>query len=177
MPSPQPSGGSEPGRASDSDTPIRLTVDLDAPPPRVFKALTDPHDLKVWVWGGMGRDAEAEADLRVGGRYRVTITTDVAHGWPRSQWSMRGLYVEIAPPTRLVYTVHWDAPVGYNEDADSHGSVVDELVVIDLAERNGATVLHYAHFGVPNAAAAAAHKDAIQHTLELLRALVASRRQ
>lgn len=80
---------------------------------------------------------------------------------------MRGQYVEITPPARLIYTVHWDAPVGYNET----GQAIDEVVIIDLAAAAGTmeTELHYLHMGVPTPAAADGHRKAILHTFEILR--------
>lgn len=147
------------------ETTIALTVRLPVPMKRVFQALTDPRDLEVWVWGGIGREVRAEVDLRRGGRYRVSVEVGERAEWPRSRWAMEGLYVEVVPPHRLVYTVHWDAPVGYNRD----GGAIDEVVFIDLVACEQETEVHYLHAGVPTPEAAAAHREAILHTFELLR--------
>ncbi|MGH7178773.1 MAG: SRPBCC family protein [Tepidisphaeraceae bacterium] len=144
---------------------ISLIVPLPASPARVFAALTQPRDMEVWVWGGIGRDPRAEVDLRVGGRYSVSVEVGEKPDWPRSRWAMQGLFVEISPPTRLAYTVHWDAPVGYNQP----GPAVDEVVFVDLVDTDGGTELRYRHFGVPTRSAAAAHRSAILHTFEILK--------
>jgi uncharacterized protein YndB with AHSA1/START domain len=153
-----------------SDTAINLTVNLPAPPARVFAALTEPRDMEVWVWGGIGKDPKALVDLRPGGLYSVSVEVGEQPAWPRTRWTMQGLYMKIAPPTRLIYTVHWDAPVGYNE-REQYGRAIDEVVVIDLvavaADRE--TELHYLHMGVPTQEGAAGHRKAILHTFEILR--------
>ena len=57
--------------------PGELTLDmtrvLPAPPPVVFKALTDPDELAKW-WGPSGFTAPSvEVDLHVGGSYRIAM--------------------------------------------------------------------------------------------------------
>ena len=50
---------------------LQLTCFLDAPPERIFKALTDPAELATW-WGPSGfTTPEIELDLSVGGGYRL----------------------------------------------------------------------------------------------------------
>lgn len=150
---------------TDPDLTITLHVTLPALPPRVFQALTDPEDMIVWMWGGIGHDPEAHVDLKPGGLYRVSVDVGEQPIWPRARWAMQGLYVEVAAPERLVYTVHWDAPVGYNQE----GRAIDEVVFIDLFARGRETDMQYVHMGVPTPEAAAGHKKAIARTFELLR--------
>ena len=47
-----------------------LQRDLDAPPGRVWRALTDPAALTAWFWPPRLEPA-AEVDLAVGGSYRI----------------------------------------------------------------------------------------------------------
>lgn len=145
---------------------VQLNVILPAPPQRVFRALTEPRDMEVWVWGGIGKDAQASVDLRSGGRYCVSVNVGDQPDWPRSRWAMMGMYIEVAPPSRLVYTVHWDAPVGYNQG----GKVaIDELVTIELTPKDGGTELSYVHMGIPTVDGAEEHRQAILHTFKMLR--------
>src|SRR5262245_51196279 len=134
---------------SKPDTSIAFIVSLPAAPARVFRALTDPREMEVWVWGGIGRDPEAHVDLRPGGLYSVTVHVGEQPSWPRPRWTMQGVYVEVDPPKRLIYTVHWDAPVGYNQDQDK--AAIDEVVIIDVvaSQSSQSTDLHYRHMGVP----------------------------
>ena len=76
-----------------------MTRELEAPRARVFAAWTDVAQAAVW-WGPRGFTVlECTMDVRVGGRwYRRMRAPDggivVKHG----------LYREIAPPERLVFT-------------------------------------------------------------------------
>lgn len=72
---------------------IKRELVLRASPERVFAAWTDPAELSRWF--GM----RAEVDLRVGGRWRFVWTTG-----EHTEEHATGLYREIDPPRRLVYT-------------------------------------------------------------------------
>jgi uncharacterized protein YndB with AHSA1/START domain len=106
---------------------IVATVDIAAPRERVFRALTDPQELMQW-WGSPEtyRADAREADLRVGGRWRVE-----GKGADGTPYSVFGEFLEIEPPARLVHTwCHdWDqdhpaTKVTYVLDAVSGGTRV-----------------------------------------------------
>src|SRR5215208_2810487 len=84
-----------------SDREIRLTRLFDAPPALVFEAMTRPEHIRNW-WGNLDAGYSVpvcEVDLRVGGAWRFVNRT------PKGQLvAFRGVYREIAPPDRLVYT-------------------------------------------------------------------------
>ena len=84
-----------------SDREIRLTRLFDAPRHLVFEAMTKPEHVKEW-WGRLGEGYSVpvcEIDLRPGGRWRWVNRT------PKGQMAVfKGVYREIAPPDRLVYT-------------------------------------------------------------------------
>ncbi len=86
------------------DDPIRAQVTLRrrvrASRETLFRAWTDPKALKQWFAAAEGSHvAVAEADLRVGGAYRLVVVDreGVARG-------VSGTYREIRPPERLVFT-------------------------------------------------------------------------
>jgi uncharacterized protein YndB with AHSA1/START domain len=84
-----------------SDREIRMTRLFDAPRNLVFEAMTKPEHITEW-WGRLG-DGYAvpvcEVDLRVGGAWRFVNRT------PKGQLvAFYGVYREIAPPGRLVFT-------------------------------------------------------------------------
>jgi uncharacterized protein YndB with AHSA1/START domain len=84
---------------------LRLERVLDGPPERIFAAWTDPAVLRRW-WAAE-RDwecADASADVRVGGRYHLSMRDTT--GGVRS---VAGEYLEVDPPRRLVYTWTWEA--------------------------------------------------------------------
>lgn len=68
---------------------IRLTMEMDAPPEKVFRALTEPEALDRWMANG------AEVELREGGRYDLGFTPEGYDGPP-----MRIL--ELVPNERLM---------------------------------------------------------------------------
>ena len=113
------------------------------PPPRlyrkprteVFKAWTDPKELKRW-WGPPGYDAPStEVDLRVGGRYRFTMRK-VPDGQP---YIVTGVYQEIVPVSG------WSSP-GTGRSGPPFGS--NTLVTVEFRDVAGGTeiVLIHEHF-------------------------------
>ena len=88
---------------SDEDL-VQLTRVLRAPPGKVFAAWTDPALLESW-WTGVGGwvDAKADVDLRVGGRYHLSMRDErgALHG-------IMGIYTLIAPAERLSFTWAWE---------------------------------------------------------------------
>jgi uncharacterized protein YndB with AHSA1/START domain len=75
-------------------------IHIAAPPERIFQALVDPAQVVQW-WGqaGVYRCTRFEADLRAGGSWRSTGT-----GPDGGPFEATGEFVEIQPPTLLVYT-------------------------------------------------------------------------
>jgi uncharacterized protein YndB with AHSA1/START domain len=71
---------------------------LPAEPEEVFDAWTTPSRMAAWM-SPVGA-AEAEADLRVGGSFRVVMV--------EARLEHTGEYLEIDPPSRLVFT--WVSP-------------------------------------------------------------------
>jgi uncharacterized protein YndB with AHSA1/START domain len=83
-----------------SDCEVRLTRLFDAPRRLVFEAMTKPEHIKRW-WGQLGDGysvSVCEVDLRPGGAWRFTSQT------PKCDCTFYGVYREIAPPDRLVFT-------------------------------------------------------------------------
>ena len=104
---------------------IRLTRLFDAPRELVFEAMTKPEHVRRW-WGVLSDKhsvAVCEIDLRVGGAWRF-----IGQG-PKGQYpSFYGVYREIVPPERLVFTEIFEP----HPDGDS-------LVTTVFTEENGKT--------------------------------------
>jgi uncharacterized protein YndB with AHSA1/START domain len=84
-----------------SDREIRLTRVFDAPRHLVFEAMTKPEHIKRW-WGRLGDGYSVpvcEVDLRPGGQWRFVNRTPQGESV-----TFYGVYREIAPPDRLVFT-------------------------------------------------------------------------
>jgi uncharacterized protein YndB with AHSA1/START domain len=75
---------------------------VHAAPTKVYRAWTDPAQIARW-FGPNGADTvEAEADPRVGGRYRVRF-----RGSDGEQHDVSGVYRDVVPNERLVFTWAW----------------------------------------------------------------------
>ena len=83
---------------------LTLKRRLKAPPSQVYSAWTDPK--KIARWFGPRDTAQAsvaaEIDLRVGGHYRISFTSE---GGERHQ--VGGVYREVVPNRRLVFSWAW----------------------------------------------------------------------
>ena len=109
-------------RASDRE--IVVTRTFNAPARLVFEAWTRPELLKQWwVPKSMGMELlSIDADVRTGGSYRFVFK------FGDSTMAFFGSYVEVTPPTRIVWT---------NEESGDAGSVT----TVTLEEKDGTTLL------------------------------------
>jgi uncharacterized protein YndB with AHSA1/START domain len=81
---------------------LTLKRRLNAPPAKVYAAWTEPAKIACW-FGPQGAEVlRAEADVRVGGRYRVIFR--VPDG---EQHDVSGVYREVVPNQKLVFTWAW----------------------------------------------------------------------
>jgi uncharacterized protein YndB with AHSA1/START domain len=89
---------------NDADLSLTLTRILDAPRDAVFRAWVDPAHIARWI-GPRSIKAEVDKmDARPGGAYRM-----VMHGPTGETYTVRGIYRELAPPERLVFSWAWEA--------------------------------------------------------------------
>jgi uncharacterized protein YndB with AHSA1/START domain len=77
---------------------ILATVEIAAPPERVFQALASKEIVDWWVRPGVFNTTQWTGDVRVGGRWR---SSGVARGAP---YALEGEFLEVDPPRRLVHT-------------------------------------------------------------------------
>jgi len=140
---------------------ILATVDIEASPERVFRALTTADELTKW-WGedGVYRTTAWSVDLRVGGRWRAE-----GLGADGAPFSVEGEFVEIEPPHRLVQT--------WRPDWDGGHTTTITYRVEAIAEGSRVTVRHTG-FG-DRAASCSRHADGWQQVLGWLGGFAASR--
>ncbi len=82
---------------------IRITRVVNASRERVFKAWTDPSQVKQWWRLGEGwTTPSVEVDLRVGGK--ISMGNAPSGG---GLMVVTGKFLQIDPPDRLVYTMHF----------------------------------------------------------------------
>lgn len=88
---------------SDTLTKPSLTIKrrLNASPAKVFAAWTDPQKMIRWMGPPNIIRCEVENDLRVGGRYHIKMVV------PGDEHNVSGVYREIAPDTKVVFTWAW----------------------------------------------------------------------
>ncbi|HEU4829382.1 MAG TPA: SRPBCC family protein [Gemmatimonadales bacterium] len=104
-----------------------MTRVFDAPRELVFEALTRPELVRRWLGALEGWTFEiCEIDARKGGSYRYLWRH--ADG---SELGMRGVYLEVTPPERIVSTEVFDQ-AWYEGDA---------VGTATLTERDGKTTL------------------------------------
>lgn len=89
-----------PSATNPTDEPVITFVrDFDAPRERVFKAWTEPEQLKQW-WGPEGFTVpRCEVDLRPGGAWRIDMQGPDGTIYPN-----KGIYLEVIVPEKLVTT-------------------------------------------------------------------------
>src|SRR4029078_9138804 len=76
---------------------------IKAAPDRVYRAWTDPAQLKEW-WGPEGvKTRDFTADARVGGKYRLDLLNQEGE-----EMSVFGEYLELTPDRRIVFTWKWE---------------------------------------------------------------------
>ena len=96
--------GTRPPGVMPAGTGIELQRRFRASPDRVFRAWTEPAALREW-WSPPGWIAGAiEIDLRPEGCYRIEMRP-IGGG---ERVAIHGMFLEITPPRRLVYTWIWE---------------------------------------------------------------------
>lgn len=83
---------------------ITLVKRIRAAPERVWHAFTDAATMTQWFGPHHTRAEIAEADLRLGGRFRVVLREESG-----LRHEVSGHYLEIAAPARLVFDWCWTA--------------------------------------------------------------------
>jgi uncharacterized protein YndB with AHSA1/START domain len=148
-----------------SDRELVVSRTFDAPARIVFEACTTPELMKQWwVPKSFGMELlSCEQDVRVGGTYRLVFR----HG-ESGTMAFHGKYLEVVPPSRLVWT---------NEES-ADGSVT----TLTFEEKDGKTLL-VMHERYPskealeaNAGAEAGLSESFKQLDELLATRVPSRR-
>lgn len=117
------------------DEAVEREVRIAARPETVFDFLVDPEKQILW----MGR--RAELDPRPGGTYLVEIN---------DQATARGEYVEVVPPSRVLFTFGWEGQqAGEGEHGVPPGS---SRVEVTLEPDGDGTLVRLRHFGLPEQA-------------------------
>ncbi len=95
-----------------SETALRITRTFAAPQQKVFEAWTQIEKLTQWLCRVTAQHSTRilEFDARVGGRYRLEVTTPEG-----SRLLLSGIYREIKSPEKLVFTWQWEGDPDFGE--------------------------------------------------------------
>ena len=108
---------------------------------RMFQAWTEPATMGRWFFVGDEWSCRAQAELKVGGEYRLLMRTETGE-----QLECRGVYQEIVPLRRVAFT--WNSHLH-----------IGSLVVVDMRPVDGGTELTITHTGLPTADLREAHRQ------------------
>lgn len=126
---------------------IRITRIFDAPRELVWQAWTTPAMLVKWFGCAAFSTESAEADVRVGGSYRVVLRNPDGEDIP-----IYGRYTAVEPVAHLAFTHQWEKPpVPVNP---AHHPT---LVTVDLHEEGQRTRLEFRQTGLATEASRDSH--------------------
>lgn len=140
---------------------LKITRRFRAPRERVFAAFTTAEAIQQWFGCGPPHVIECSADFRVGGSYRTRSYN------PETSKAVTavGVYREITPPTKIVYTWKWEN----DEDwADCESLVTFEFIALD-----DETELRLTQTGFPSEDSCQKHNYGWNGCLEKLDAVLA----
>ena len=119
-----------------ADDPAKIGFELQrrfrASPERVFRAWTQPVALREWWCPSGWMAGEIEVDLRVGGSYCIAMNRGDGSG----SVLVRGQFLDVRPPERLVYTWRWEG---------AFAQMPETLVTVELSGSADETLLRIRH--------------------------------
>jgi uncharacterized protein YndB with AHSA1/START domain len=145
--------------SAETSAPLRISRVFPCDRETVFRAWTEPEQLRRWSCPPAATIADAQVDLVVGGRFRL-----VMDGPAGARYTAFGTYREIAPPERLVYTWDWEEP---------EQAMGETVVTVEFRDLGGSTEIVLTHEGFPNEDAAAGHSQGWGLCLDQLAELLA----
>lgn len=145
------------GREGDGWT-LRLERRINAPLGQVYRAFTDPARVARWM-GPEGYEASVDRfDFRVGGAYRLILTSENGVRRPVS-----GEYLEIEDGRSIALSWRWE---------HEGKSGVTTVVRFGFAVSGDGTAITLTHTGFPEEGNAVAHGDGWTSTLNCLESAV-----
>ena len=143
--------------STDTSTSLEVTSLIKADADTVFRAWTEPDQMKRWSCPEYATVEKVETDLRVGGRFAIHM-----RGAEGEEYTAIGEYREIDAPSRLVYTWDWVQ--------DEH-KVGETIVTVQFNEVGGSTEVVVGHELFPRVEAKVGHEEGWGSCLNRLEAL------
>ena len=142
-----------------TDTSLSLTKVIAGTRDDVFRAWTEPDQMRRWSCPEGASVTDLEVDLRVGGSFTIGM-----RGEDGSTYTAFGTYREVEAPARLVYTWDWREP--------DH-AVGETLVTVTFNDLGESTEIVLEHDLFPSAEAAEGHREGWSSVLSRFEALLA----
>ncbi len=114
-------------------------IHISAPPERVFKAISDEQEQRIWWDKKDGSSRNWDMDARRGGKWRFSSTQTAKNINGVTQFECTGEILEFDPPRVLAYT--WIA----NWHSDKSRKTV---VRWELTSKDGSTLVKVTHSGL-----------------------------
>ena len=116
---------------------LEITRVIKAPRDRVYKAWTDPAQLKEWFGPENVQTRSLVAEARVGGRFRWELTNSEGE-----EMTVHGEYRELELNRKIVFSWQWED----DESWEHH----DSVVTVELDDIDGGTQLRLIHEKLPS---------------------------
>jgi uncharacterized protein YndB with AHSA1/START domain len=139
-----------------SDDELFLSRWIRAERAAVYAAWTEPELMQKWFCPGELRLVSAEADVRVGGRFRAEMSDG------SETHTVHGVYREVIPGRRLVFSHRW-------QERDA----VETVVTVEFADRDGGTLVSLTHAGFRDRASRTGHEGGWASTFDSLQRFLA----
>lgn len=138
-----------------TDLTTRHTVKIDAPPERVWEAITTPETIKKWFFG-----VDTKTDLKEG--------SPIVHTgeWQGNPYEDKGEIVKVEPRKLLVHT-HWSDASGLPDRPENY-----QRVSWKLSPSNGSTELTVDEVNIPSEEAKKMSEQSWETVLEKLKGLL-----
>jgi uncharacterized protein YndB with AHSA1/START domain len=146
-----------------TDTAVEALVinrTFDAPRERVFAAFTDPQLVMKWFGGKNTTVHGAVIDARVGGRYRIEMSSSEGEAY-----NVGGVFSEYSPVDRLAYTFRWEEDKPEDER--------DTRISIDFIDRGAQTEMIFTHENLASEASRERHTEGWNASFDVIGTLLA----
>jgi uncharacterized protein YndB with AHSA1/START domain len=117
--------------ALEGDRSFVIARTFNGPARIVFEAYTRPELVARW-WAPQSHGVSivrCEADVRAGGRYRYVLRVG-----PEHEMAFSGQYLEVTPPSKLVFTQHFEPTASGVQPGDQ-----SITITVTFDERDGET--------------------------------------
>ncbi|HEY2713650.1 MAG TPA: SRPBCC domain-containing protein [Chthoniobacterales bacterium] len=134
-------------------TSLEIKRVIHAPRDRVYKAWTDPAQLREW-WGPESvRTTNLIGDVRVGGKYRWELVTSEGE-----EMVVFGEYRELVPGKKIVFTWKWDD--------DEAWEARNSIVTVEFSDSDGGTEVRLVHEQLPSEESRDRHNEGWNSVLD-----------